>query len=60
MWIFTDPSLNIVSITPPASEEEVVEDVEDVQEGDEPLEEASKDEGDDSSDGDNNGQSESS
>ena len=58
--IVTDPSLNIVSITPPASEEEVVEDVEDVEEGDEPLEEASKDEGDDSSDGDNNGQSESS
>ena len=61
--IVTDPSLNIVSITPPASEEEVVEDVEDVedvQEGDEPLEEAPKDEGDDSSDGDNNGESESS
>ena len=61
--IVTDPSLNIVSITPPASEEEVVEDVEDVedvQEGDEPLEEASKDEGDDSSGGDNNGESESS
>ena len=61
--IVTDPSLNIVSITPPASEEEVVEDIEDVegvQEGDEPLEGASKDEGDDSSDGDNNGESESS
>ena len=57
--IVTDPSLNIVSITPPASEE-VVEDVEDVQEGDESLEEASKDEGNDSSDGDNNGESESS
>ena len=57
--IVTDPSLNIVSITPPASEEEVVEDVEDVEEGDEPLEEASKDEGDDSSD-DNSGQSENS
>ena len=28
MDIVTDPSLNIVSITPPASEEEVVEDVE--------------------------------
>ena len=58
--IVTDPSLNIVSITPPASEEEVVEDVEDVQESDEPLEEVSKDEGDDPSDGDNNGGSESS
>ena len=58
--IVTDPSLNIVSITPPASEEEVVEEVEDVQEGDEPLEEASKDEGDESSDGDNSGQSENS
>ena len=61
--IVTDPSLNIVSVTPPASEEEVVEDVEDVedvQEGDESLEEASKDEGNDSSDGDNNGESESS
>ena len=57
--IVTDPSLNIVSITPPASEEEVVEDVEDVEEGDEPLEEASKDEGDDSSD-DNSEQSENS
>ena len=60
--IVTDPSLNIVSITPPASEEEVVEDIEDVegvQEGDEPLEGASKDEGDDSSDGDNDGESES-
>ena len=60
MDIVTDPSLNIVSITPPASEKEVVEDVEDVQESDEPLEEASKDEGDDPSDGDNNGGSESS
>ena len=58
--IVTDPSLNIVSITPPASEEEVVEEVEDVQEGDEPLEEASKDEGDEPSDGDNSGQSENS
>ena len=58
--IVTDPSLNIVSITPPASEEEVVEDVEDVEEGDEPLEEASEDEGDDSSDDDNSGQSENS
>ena len=58
--IVTDPSLNIVSIMPPASEEEVVEEVEDVQEGDEPLEEASKDEGDESSDGDNSGQSENS
>ena len=58
--IVTDPSLNIVSITPPASEEEVVEDVEGVEEGDEPLEEASKDEGDDSSDGENSEQSESS
>ena len=57
--IVTDPSLNIVSITPPASEEEVVEDVEDVEEGDEPLEEASKDEDDDSSD-DNSEQSENS
>ncbi len=60
MDIVTDPSLNIVSITPPASEEEVVEEVEDVQEGDEPLEEASKDEGHESSDGDNSGQSENS
>ena len=58
--IVTDPSLNIVSITPPASEEEDVEDVEDVEEGDEPLEEASEDEGDDSSDDDNSGQSENS
>ena len=58
--IVTDPSLNIVSITPPASEEEVVEDVEDVEEGDELLEEASKDEGDDPSDGENSGQSENS
>ena len=58
--IVTDPSLNIVSITPPASEEEVVEDVEDVEEGDEPLEEASEDKGDDSSDDDNSGQSENS
>ena len=58
--IVTDPSLNIVSITPPASEEEVVEDVEEVEDGDEPLEGASEDEGDDSSDGDNNGQSENS
>ena len=61
--IVTDPSLNIVSITPPAAEEEVVEDVEDVEdveEGDGPLEEASKDEGDDSSDDDNSGQSENS
>ena len=58
--IVTDPSLNIVSITPPASEEEVVEDVEDVEEGDEPLEEASEDEGDDSSDDDNSGKSENS
>ena len=57
--IVTDPSLNIVSIAPPASEE-VVEEVEDVQEGDEPLEEASKDGGDESSDGDNSGQSENS
>ena len=57
--IVTDPSLNIVSITPPASEEEVVEEVEDVQEGDESLEDASKDEGDDSSD-DNSEQSENS
>lgn len=57
--IVTDPSLNIVSITPPAAEEEVVEDVEEVEEGDEPLEEASKDEGDDSSD-DNSEQSENS
>ena len=58
--IVTDPSLNIVSIAPPASEEEVVEEVEDVQEGDESLEDASKDEGDESSDGDNSGQSENS
>ena len=60
--IVTDPSLNIVSITPPAAEEVVedVEDVEDVEEGDGPLEEASKDEGDDSSDDDNSGQSENS
>ena len=58
--IVTDPSLNIVSITPPASEEEVVEDVEDVEDSDESLEEASKDEGDDSSDDDNSGQSENS
>ena len=58
--IVTDPSLNIVSITPPASEEEDVEDVEDVEDGDEPLEEASKDEGDDSSDNDNSEQSENS
>ena len=58
--IVTDPSLNIVSITPPTSEEEVVEDVEgveDVQEGDESLEDSSKDEGDDSSNSDNNGES---
>ena len=58
--IVTEPSLNIVSITPPASEEEVVEDIEDAEEGDEPLKEASNDEGDDSSDGDNSGQSENS
>ena len=58
--IVTDPSLNIVSITPPASEEEVVKDVEGIEEGDEPLEEASKDEGNDSSDGENSEQSESS
>ena len=58
--IVTDPSLNIVSITPPASEEEDVEGVEGVEEGDEPLEEASKDEGSDSSDGENSEQSESS
>ena len=58
--IVTDPSLNIVSITPPASEEEAVEDVEGVEEGDEPLEEASKDEGDNSSDGENSEESESS
>ena len=58
--IVTDPSLNIVSITPPASEEEVVEDVEGVEEGDEPLEEASKDEGDDSSGGEDSEESESS
>ena len=57
--IVTDPSLNIVSITPPASEEEVVKDVEGVEAGDEPLEEASKDEGDDSSDGEDSEQSES-
>ena len=56
--IVTDPSLNIVSITPPASEKETVEDVEGVEEGDEPLEEASKDEGDNSSDGENSEQSE--
>ena len=55
--IVTDPSLNIVSITPPASEEQVVEDVE---EGDESLEEASKDESGDSSDDENSGQSENS
>ena len=58
--IVTDPSLNIVSITPPASEKETVEDVEGVEEGDEPLEEASKDEGGDSSDGENSEKSESS
>ena len=61
--IVTDPSLNIVSITPPASEEEVVEDVEDVEgveEGVESLEEAPKNEGDDSSEGENSEQSESS
>ena len=58
--IVTDPSLNIVSITPPASEEEVVEDVEDFEGSDEPLEEASKDEGGDSSDGENSEKSESS
>ena len=58
--IVTDPSLNIVSITPPASEEEVLEDVESVEEGDDPSEEASKDEGDNSSDGENSGQSENS
>ena len=58
--IVTDSSLNIVSITPPASEEEVVEDVEGVEEGGEPLEEAPKDEADDSSDGENSEQSESS
>ena len=60
MDIVTDPSLNIVSITPPASEEEVVEEVEDIQEGDEPLEEAPKDGGDEPSDDDNSGQSENS
>ena len=58
--IVSDPSLNIVSITPPASEEEVVEDVEDVEGSDEPLEEASKDEGEDSSDRKASEQSESS
>ena len=60
--IVTDPSLNIVSITPPASEEEIVEDVEEedaLDEGDEPTEEASKDE-EESSSGDNSGQSENS
>jgi large subunit ribosomal protein L25 len=58
--IVTDPSLNIVSITPPASEEKDVKDVEGVEEGDEPLEETSKSEGDNSSDGENSGQSENS
>ena len=58
--IVTDPSLNIVSITPPASEEADVEDVEGVEEGDEPLEEASKEDGGDSSDSENSEQSESS
>ena len=61
--IVTDPSLNIVSITPPVTEEEIVEDVEDVedaQEGDVPLEGASKDEDDNSSDDNNSGQSENS
>tara|TARA_S200000501_G_scaffold69778_2_gene61755 strand:+ start:20160 stop:20843 length:684 start_codon:yes stop_codon:yes gene_type:complete len=59
--IVTDPSLNIVSITPPASEQEVVEDVEDetLDEGGEPAVEASKNEEENSSD-DNSGESENS
>ena len=59
--IITDPSLNIVSITPPASEEEVVEDVEEdtLDEGGEPAAEASKDEEENSS-ADNSGESENS
>ncbi len=59
--IVTDPSLNIVSITPPASEQEVVEDVEDetLDEGGEPAVEASKNEEENSSD-DNSGKSENS
>ena len=58
--IVTDPNLNIVSITPPASEEEVVEDVEEdtLDEGGEPAVEASKDEEENSSD--NSGESENS
>tara|TARA_B100000965_G_scaffold182491_1_gene152297 strand:+ start:297 stop:986 length:690 start_codon:yes stop_codon:yes gene_type:complete len=61
--IVTDPSLNIVSITPPAAEEEVVEDVDQddvLDEGDESAEEAVNDESGESSDGDNSGQSENS
>ena len=61
--IVTDPSLNIVSITPPAAEEEVVEDVDQddvLDEGDESAEEAVNDESGESSGGDNSGQSENS
>ena len=60
--IVTDPSLNIVSITPPASEEEVVEDIEEeetLDEGGEPAVETSKNEEENSS-GDNSGESENS
>ena len=59
--IITDPNLNIVSITPPASEEEVVEDVEEdtLDEGGEPAVDASKDE-EESSSADNSGESENS
>ena len=60
--IVTDPSLNIVSITPPASEEEVVEEVEEedaLDEGGDPAEQVSKDEEENSS-VDNSGESENS
>ena len=59
--IVTDPNLNIVSITPPASEEEAVIDVEEdtLDEGGEPAAEASKDEEENSS-ADNSGESENS
>ena len=61
--IVTDPSLNIASITPPASEEEVFEDVEEegiLDEDGELAKEDSKDENEESSDSENSGQSENS
>mgnify|MGYP003314982805 CR=1 FL=1 len=57
--IVTDPSLNIVSITPPASEEEVAEEEDTLDEGDDPTEESSKDE-EETLSGDNSEQSENS